>query len=124
MPSGSPPWLRRLADKVERRPNRGLNLCVWLRALLVRHASYLMNVPNLDFKLAGLYQILESRTANFPKLLALNGRLELALEQISSQGPMDEAEQGGHVEYDEEEDEALDDESSGDDDEDDDEEDE
>ena len=64
----------------------------------------------------------ESRTANFPKLLALNGRLELALEQISSQGPMDEAEQGGHVEYDEEEDEALDDESSGDDDEDDDEE--
>jgi U3 small nucleolar RNA-associated protein 5 len=79
------PLLMRLADRVERRPSRGLTLGVWLRAIFMRHASYLMSVPNLHVKLAGLYQILDSRTAVFPKLLSLNGRLELALAQIASQ---------------------------------------
>ena len=50
----------------------------------MRHSSYLMSVPNLRVKLASLYQILDSRTAVFPKLLSLNGRLELALAQIAS----------------------------------------
>ena len=80
------PLLLRLAAKVERRPGRGINLSVWLRAILTRHAGYLMSVPSLHVKLAGLYHILEARTAVFPKLLSLNGRLELALAHIDAHG--------------------------------------
>jgi len=78
------PFLLRLTDKVERRPNRGMNLCIWMRAVLMKHTSYLMSVPNLHTKLAGLYQILDQRIGVFPKLLSLSGRLELALSQVSS----------------------------------------
>jgi len=96
-----------LADKVERRPGRGAVLCIWVRAILTRHASYLMGVPNLSSKLAGLHNLLSRRVAVFPKLLSLSGRLDLALAQIASQ------EQGhgrklAHVAYDEELDESLD----------------
>jgi len=45
-----------------------------------------MSVPSLHVKLAGLYHILEARTAVFPKLLSLNGRLELALAHIDAHG--------------------------------------
>lgn len=79
------PFLARLSDKVERSPGRATSLCVWMRAIMMRHASYLMSVPNLNVKLSGLYNILEGRTTVLPKLLSLSGRLELALSQISSQ---------------------------------------
>lgn len=61
-----------------------MNLCIWMRAVLMKHTSYLMSVPNLHTKLAGLYQILDQRVGVFPKLLSLSGRLELALSQVSS----------------------------------------
>ena len=100
------PLLLHLADKVERRPSRGLALCVWMRAILVRHAGFLLSVPNLHLKLAGLHQILDSRTAIFPKLLSLNGRLELALSQISSHDASEGA-AAPHAFYDEEVEEAV-----------------
>jgi len=64
-----------------------------------------MSVPNLHVKLAGLYQILDSRTAVFPKLLSLNGRLELALAQIASHQDQNGARHEPPATYDEEIDE-------------------
>ena len=50
-------------------------------------------------------QVLDRRTAVFPKLLSLNGRLELALSQLSRDDPKDGT--FPHVTYDEEVEEAL-----------------
>jgi hypothetical protein len=96
----------RLSEKVERSPTRGLSLCVWMRSVFTKHSSYLMSVPNLHLKLASLYQILDDRASVFPKLLNLNGRLELALSQISpSEKTSDE--ELAHMCYDEKIDDAL-----------------
>ena len=64
-----------------------------------------MSIPNLHLKLTGLYNILEGRTTVFPKLLSLNGRLELALSQISSHQEIQESTLQ-HTTYDEEIEEA------------------
>lgn len=40
-------FLTDIVAKLEARPNRGALLMVWIRAVLLVHASYLMTVPDL-----------------------------------------------------------------------------
>ena len=79
------PFLTRIVDKFERKPMRGHNLCIWIRAILKFHTAYLMTVPELVHKLSTLYQTLEARLAVFSQLYRVSGRLELMLNQIARQ---------------------------------------
>uniref|UniRef100_A0A7S2MLY1 Small-subunit processome Utp12 domain-containing protein n=1 Tax=Octactis speculum TaxID=3111310 RepID=A0A7S2MLY1_9STRA len=74
------PLVLKIHEKMERTPTR--NLHVWLRAIVTKHTSYLMSIPDLQTKLSGLYQTLNQRISLFPKLLSLSGRLELALANV------------------------------------------
>lgn len=80
-----------------------------------------MSVPNLHLKLASLYQILDDRASVFPKLLNLNGRLELALSQIAPAEKTSD-EEFAHTCYDERIEDALAEDDENDDDDEDDEE--
>lgn len=64
---------------MEKRPNRAASLGRWIRALLSCHLGYLISVPGLPEKLALLHQLIDRRVASFPKLLQLQGRLDLLL---------------------------------------------
>jgi len=75
-------FLTDIVGKLEARPNRGALLMVWIRAVLLVHASYLMTVPDLPKVLAGMYNLVDARLAVFPRLLKLSGRLDLLLSQV------------------------------------------
>lgn len=77
------PLIETLVRKLERRPNRAPTVCPWVRAVLVHHTAYLVSVPSLHSKLAGLHQLATRRVAILPRLMGLAGRLDLVLSQIS-----------------------------------------
>eukprot|EP00123_Amoebidium_parasiticum_P011451 comp20721_c0_seq1/m.27070 comp20721_c0_seq1/g.27070 ORF comp20721_c0_seq1/g.27070 comp20721_c0_seq1/m.27070 type:complete len:606 (-) comp20721_c0_seq1:170-1987(-) len=80
------PFLQRLIEKFQARPNRGLQLVPWMKATILSHTNYLVTVPDLPQTVGGLYQMVDSRLAVFNKLLALNGRLDLLLSQVTVRG--------------------------------------
>ncbi|KAG8940019.1 Small subunit (SSU) processome component [Tulasnella sp. 419] len=61
---------------------RGSTLIVWIRMLLLVHTAHFMTIPDLVSRLSTLHAVLTSRSQLHDKLLALNGRLDLALSQI------------------------------------------
>jgi U3 small nucleolar RNA-associated protein 5 len=78
-------FMRRLISKFEKRPSRGLLLTRWLSAVLKHHASYLISLPELSSRFAGLSQIMEQRLASYSRLASLGGRLDLLMSHVSSQ---------------------------------------
>ncbi|CAM9317277.1 unnamed protein product, partial [Ectocarpus fasciculatus] len=72
-------FMRRLISKFEKRPSRGLLLTRWLSAVLKHHASYLISLPELSTRFAGLSQIMEQRLASYSRLASLGGRLDLLM---------------------------------------------
>ncbi len=80
------PLMDTLVRKLEKRPNRADTLCPWVRFLFLHHTSYLVSVPGLDQRLAGLHKLVTRRVAVLPRLLGLMGRLDLMLSQISKNG--------------------------------------
>ncbi|KAK3278425.1 hypothetical protein CYMTET_13638 [Cymbomonas tetramitiformis] len=143
-PNDAVELLELLLLRLQSRPGRGIQLARWFRAVLVNHSGYLMSSPTGPKILSTLCQLLNARTAIFPMLLQLSGRLDLLLaHQQSSQqrdgapsgmvGPLvdftePEVDENGEVEvedpfaYDEEEDGEEDEWETGDEDDEDDEE--
>ena len=76
--------LKRLVERFQRRPARSHALVMWIRALLTQHTSLLMTQPDVVRQLTPLYQLVEARVSTYHKLLKLEGRLELALSQVSN----------------------------------------
>lgn len=71
---------------MESRPNRAASLGRWIRALLSCHLGYLVSVPGLPEKLALLHQLIDRRVESFPKLIQLQGRLDLLLARAAKAG--------------------------------------
>lgn len=61
---------------------RTRTLIEWVRQLLLVHMSYLITIPALVSKLTLLHSSLQKRLNLHSKLLSLNGRLDLILNQI------------------------------------------
>ncbi|EGG06248.1 uncharacterized protein MELLADRAFT_71984 [Melampsora larici-populina 98AG31] len=61
---------------------RTRTLIEWVRQLLLVHMSYLITIPELVSKLTILHSSLQKRLNLHTKLLSLNGRLDLILNQI------------------------------------------
>jgi hypothetical protein len=78
------PFLKKLVAKFEKRPSRSSLLTHWLSSILRMHASFLMSCPDLSSQLAGLSQILDQRLQSYTKLAALGGRLDLLMQQVTS----------------------------------------
>ncbi len=72
-----------LVHRFQNKPNRSVNLIVWIRAVLVEHVSYLTTVPELLRLLSDLYSTINVRLANHRRFLKLSGRLELLVVQVS-----------------------------------------
>eukprot|EP01134_Creolimax_fragrantissima_P001009 CFRG1009T1 len=83
------PFLEVIVAKFQSKPVRGIQLVPWIKTIMIVHTSYLMTVPNLAESLGGLSSLIDSRLSAFRKLLALNGRLDLLLSQISVQAQLE-----------------------------------
>lgn len=73
--------VEQLAIRISRRQQRTQQLFRWIKWVVVAHGPYLLTMPNLMKTLASLHALLVSRIATLPRLLALEGRLELLLAQ-------------------------------------------
>jgi hypothetical protein len=78
------PFLSRVVSRFQAKPSRGLQLVVWLRALLSAHTGYLLTVPHLIASLEALYTIIDSRLGVYKKLVKLSGRLDLLMAQVAN----------------------------------------
>ncbi|KAI9179646.1 Small subunit (SSU) processome component [Blastocladiella emersonii ATCC 22665] len=76
------PFLHAVVDRFMRRHSRAAQLLEWIRAAVVVHCGYLMTVPDLVRKLSAFYHVLDTRVDHGKKLLKLQGRLELVLDQL------------------------------------------
>ena len=74
--------IERLSEQIARRPGRAASLGVWIRWTIVAHGGYLLSLPNLMMTLAGLHSTLAARAGALPKLLQLQGRLEMLNAQL------------------------------------------
>ena len=74
--------IEKLAERIARRPGRAATLGVWVRWTIVAHGGYLLSLPNLMMTLAGLHSILATRAGALPKLLQLQGRLDMLNAQL------------------------------------------
>ena len=103
-------FLAIVVEKLQSKPQRGVQLARWIRAVLIAHASYLMSAPASRTALTALFQIIDARLATFRPLLELSGRLDLLLaQQLTVEegglvGAADPATRGPAVQYVEEED--------------------
>lgn len=77
------PLLTAVTSRYKSKPNRGVHLLNWIKNIINTHTSYLMTVPELSEKLNVFHHCVNQRLSVFNKLLALNGRLELVINQAT-----------------------------------------
>lgn len=87
--------LERLAERIARRPGRAGSLGIWVRWTLVAHGGYLVSLPDLMSTLSGLYSTLNTRAGALPKLLALQGRLDMLHAQVDLRKALRNTAEGG-----------------------------
>lgn len=87
--------LERLAERIARRPGRAGSLGVWVRWTLVAHGGYLVSLPDLMRTLSGLYSTLNTRAGALPRLLALQGRLDMLHAQVDLRKALRNSAEGG-----------------------------
>ncbi|KAG0644038.1 Dip2/Utp12 family-domain-containing protein [Tuber brumale] len=74
--------LKRLAERIARHPGRAKPLGTWVKWIAVAHGGYLVTLPDLVSQISELHQIVSARASSMPKLLSLQGRLEMLSAQM------------------------------------------
>jgi U3 small nucleolar RNA-associated protein 5 len=69
--------LERLAERIARQTNRQGQLNIWVKWVLVIHGGVLINIPNLSKSLSSLHSTLNRRANTLPRLLQLQGKLDI-----------------------------------------------
>lgn len=105
--------LDRLAERIARNSTRFDQLNFWLKWIIIVHGGMLSSLPNLTNKLSNLHAILTKKANTLPRLLELQGRLnmlqqqtELKKEILNSEQHEEESSDDSDVEYVEELDDA------------------
>lgn len=73
--------LERLAERIARQTHRQGQLNIWVKWVMAVHGGYLVNIPNLSKSLSSLHSTLTRRAATLPRLLELQGRLDVLYSQ-------------------------------------------
>ena len=123
-------FLKKAVERLERRPLRAPTLAVWLRAVLLHHATQLMAIANTGNTsaaasqaeaLTSLHRTLDARLRSFKPMLKLSGRLDLVMSQVArmqhAQSASDEGDRALHEVIEGEDDDEDDDEEEEEDDE-------
>lgn len=74
--------LEKIADKVTRTPSRAISLTAWIKWVMITHGGYLISQPDLARSIAFLHSTISSKMANLPRLLALQGRVQMLRSQM------------------------------------------
>lgn len=75
--------LDRLAERITRQQLRFEQLNFWLKWIIIIHGGVLSSMPNMSNKLASLHAILTKKAHQLPRLLELQGRVNMLQQQNS-----------------------------------------
>lgn len=75
--------LKRIAERLHKRPGRAANLMVWVQWTLVSHGGYLVSQPDVVRKVADLYRVISERATGLSALLQLKGKLDMLSAQLA-----------------------------------------
>ncbi|KAF8001465.1 hypothetical protein HF325_003966 [Metschnikowia pulcherrima] len=73
--------LDRLAERITRQTQRFDQMNFWLKWIIIVHGGVLSSMPNLSNKLASLHAVLTKKATTLPRLLELQGRLNMIEQQ-------------------------------------------
>ncbi|KAF9546863.1 Small subunit (SSU) processome component [Mortierella hygrophila] len=76
------PLLTTLLNQYQQKPNQNIHLIEWIKSILLIHSSSLMTNQDLVMRLSGFYDAIEARVPVYQKVMNLNGRLDLIMNQI------------------------------------------
>lgn len=74
--------LKKLSERLHRRPGRAGNLLIWVQWSLVAHGGYLATQPDVIRKLQELTRVIKERAAALQPLMGLKGRLDMLAAQV------------------------------------------
>ncbi|KAK6198523.1 component of small subunit processosome [Scheffersomyces amazonensis] len=73
--------LDRLSERIQRQASRFDQLTYWLKWIVLIHGSIISSLPNLSIKLSNLHSALIKKADTLPRLLELQGRLNMLYDQ-------------------------------------------
>ncbi|KAF2139546.1 uncharacterized protein K452DRAFT_289545 [Aplosporella prunicola CBS 121167] len=74
--------LRRLAERLHKRPGRAGNIMVWIQWALVSHGGYLAGRQDIMRELGSLNRVIKERASGLQPLLTLKGKLDMLSAQL------------------------------------------
>ncbi|KAK8248300.1 Dip2/Utp12 family-domain-containing protein [Phyllosticta capitalensis] len=74
--------LRRLAERLHKRPGRAGNLMVWVQWSIVSHGGYLAGRQEVMRQLTSLNRVIKERASGLQPLLTLKGKLDMLSAQL------------------------------------------
>lgn len=73
--------LDRLSERIQRQTSRFDQLNFWLKWIIIIHGAVLASLPNVSIKLSNLHSVLTKKGKTLPRLLELQGRLNMLYQQ-------------------------------------------
>ncbi|KAF8946448.1 hypothetical protein BGZ47_000518 [Haplosporangium gracile] len=101
------PLLTTLLNQYQQKPNQNAHLIEWIKAILLIHSSFLMSNHELVKRLSSFYGAIEARVPVYQKVLNLNGRLDLIMNQIEMRKQYEQGEGEDEVVYVEDEEQQV-----------------
>lgn len=101
--------LDRISERIARQANRFDQLVYWLKWIIIIHGGILSSLPGLSSKLSNLHGILTRKADTLPRLMQLQGKMQILHEQSEMQrhsNQLPEDDEDTDVEYIEELDDA------------------
>ncbi|ODV79590.1 NUC189-domain-containing protein [Suhomyces tanzawaensis NRRL Y-17324] len=105
--------LDKLSEKIQRQASKFDQLNYWLKWIVIIHGTVLASLPNLSIKLANLHSVLIKKANTLPRLLELQGRLNMLYQQndlkreiLIQEYEQDQEDEESDVEYNEDIDDA------------------
>ncbi|EKG11049.1 Small-subunit processome Utp12 [Macrophomina phaseolina MS6] len=83
--------LRRLAERLHKRPGRAGNLMVWVQWAIVSHGGYLAGRQDIMRELGSLNRVIKERACGLQPLLTLKGKLDMLSAQLELRRSMQKA---------------------------------
>lgn len=74
--------LDRLGERISLQHQKSDQLNFWLKWIIIIHGGMISSIPNLSNKLANLHAILTKKASTLPRLLELQGRLDMIDQQV------------------------------------------
>nr|POE46859.1 u3 small nucleolar rna-associated protein 5 [Quercus suber] len=113
--------LKRIAERIHKRPGRMAQLMIWVQWSLVTHGGYLASQPDVMKHLRALSQVVRERAAGLQPLLHVKGKLDMLASQLVARKAVQAASRGLRADEDDDEEAVTyvedrdgDDDSSGD----------